>query len=239
MDIKKHLTVKISRGDTPDAEATYLVPWRDNQTVLDVVTEIQQRIDPSLAYRFSCRVGVCGSCAMMVNGAPRWACRTHVSRVEEQGTLRLAPLRNLPRVKDLVVDMREFFDKWQAAGGHFRASATRADAPARVDPQSEPRQRASEAIECINCAICYAACDIVAWDKNYLGPAALNRAWTQLNDERHADRNHVKKRVGSAGGVSACHTEGNCMQCCPIGLSPTRSIAGLKKVTLFQWFLKE
>ena len=87
------------------AFARYFVPQAESQTVLDVVTYIQREIDPTLAYRFSCRVGMCGSCAMMVNGEPRWTCRTHVARVEDNGTLEIAPLRNLPVIADLVTDM--------------------------------------------------------------------------------------------------------------------------------------
>lgn len=234
----KILRVKIARGESGNKHAVYSVPRRDNQTVLDVVTEIQQQQDPSLSYRFSCRVGVCGSCAMMVNGTPRWACRTHVSRVADNGELVLEPLRNLPPIKDLVVDMREFFTKWRQAGGEFSASRSRREDPARIDPQGARRRLAGEAIECINCGICYAACDVVAWDKRYLGPAALNRAWTLVNDERHEAAADVQARVTAAGGVGACHMQGNCMACCPIGLSPTRSIAGLKRVSLWQWFRK-
>ncbi|MEC5341244.1 2Fe-2S iron-sulfur cluster-binding protein [Brenneria populi] len=160
------LRVKIARGEPGIKYAVYSVPRRDNQTVLDVVTEIQQRQDPTLSYRFSCRVGVCGSCALMVNGRPRWACRTHVGRVaDDKGELVLEPLRNLPPVKDLVVDMREFFIKWRQAGGEFSAGRGRQREPARIDPLDARRRLASEAIECINCGICYAACDAVAWDE--------------------------------------------------------------------------
>src|SRR5262249_55102705 len=94
---QRTLTVRISRGTGDGEFATYEVPWRENQTVLDVVTEVQRRIDPTLSYRFACRVGVCGSCAMTVNGRPRWTCRTHVSRVEEDGVIVIEPLRNMPR----------------------------------------------------------------------------------------------------------------------------------------------
>ena len=117
------------------------MPWRDNQTVLDVVTEVQRTLEPGLSYRYACRVGVCGSCAMTVNGKPRWTCRTHVSRVEEDGVIVIEPLRNMPRIKDLVVDMREFFQKWKRAGNTFVGTATRHDPPAMVSPQSKKRKQ--------------------------------------------------------------------------------------------------
>ncbi|OZI31036.1 succinate dehydrogenase/fumarate reductase iron-sulfur subunit [Bordetella genomosp. 10] len=230
------LTVRIWRGAEEGGFATYQVPWRENQTVLDVVTEIQRRIEPDLSYRFSCRVGVCGSCAMTVNGKPRWTCRSHVSNVQQGGVIELEPLRNMPRIKDLVVDMTEFFDKWQKAGGRFVGTATREDPPARVDPASRKRKLADAAIECINCGVCYAACDVVGWDKNYLGPAALNRAWTLVNDERHGDIRGVIKQATAQGGCNACHTQGSCMTHCPVSLSPTGSIAGLKKRALLEFF---
>ena len=228
------LTVRILRGDTTGEYVTYSVPARENQTVLDVVSEIQRRLEPTLAYRFSCRVGVCGSCAMTVNGKPRWTCRTHVSRVAKDGVIVIEPMRNMPRVKDLVVDMTEFFRKWDKAVGRFIGTATRADPPARVDPASRKRKQADAAIECINCGVCYAACDVVEWDKNYLGPAALNRAWTQVNDERHANIAEVIRKATEDGGCNSCHTQGSCMTHCPVSLSPTGSIAGLKRRAMLQ-----
>ena len=99
------MDVSIWRGGDDGEYQTYQVPRLESQTVLDVVTYIQRELDPSLSYRFACRVGVCGSCAMTVNGKARWTCRTHVSKVAEGGQLTLDPLNSMPRVKDLVVDM--------------------------------------------------------------------------------------------------------------------------------------
>src|SRR4030095_6502815 len=106
------------------AFVAYDVPRMPAQTVLDVVTHIQRRLDPTLSYRFACRVGMCGSCAMTVNGRARWACRTHVSVGAEGDRLEIGPLHNLPVVKDLVTDMAPFFDKWAAAKGQFAGKAT-------------------------------------------------------------------------------------------------------------------
>ncbi len=103
------IPVRVWRGGDAGAFQTFDVALRDNQTVLDIVTDIQRRQDPTLSYRFACRVGVCGSCAMTVNGVPRWTCRTHVAKVAAEGVLTLEPLRNLPRLKDLAVDMTPFF----------------------------------------------------------------------------------------------------------------------------------
>ena len=229
------LEVNIWRGAEDGRFQRYRVPQRENQTVLDVVTWVQRHLEPALAYRFACRVGMCGSCAMTVNGRPRWTCRTHVSKVARRGALTIAPLRSLPMIKDLVADMSVFFEKWQTAGGRHRPTASRRDPPAAVPPESAARRAADAGIECINCAVCYAACDVVAWRPDYLGPAALNRAWTLVNDARHGDPQAVLAAVSAAGGCHACHTHGSCAEHCPVGLNPTLAIAGLKRATLPKW----
>ena len=205
------------------------MPREANQTVLDVVTYIQRALDPTLAYRFACRVGMCGSCAMMVNGVPRWTCRTHVDKVAGSGMLELAPLRNLPVIRDLVADMREFFDKWARAKGEFRGRSTREDDFAKVRPDSAPRLQADAGIECIGCGVCYAACDVVKWNPDYLGPAALNRAWTLINDVRGKENLERLRAVAGDAGCHACHSHVSCTERCPKHISPTAAIAGLKR----------
>jgi len=205
------------------------VPREPSQTVLDVVTYIQRRLDPSLAYRYACRVGMCGSCAMMVNDVPRWTCRTHVDRVIKEDCLTVGPLRNFPVIRDLVVDMREFFDKWGRAKGEFSGGQTRNEDVARVEPQSEQRQQADAGIECIGCGVCYAACDVVKWNADYLGPAALNRAWTLVNDVRDNKGLERLRAVAGDAGCHACHNHVSCTERCPKRLSPTAAIAGLKR----------
>jgi fumarate reductase iron-sulfur subunit len=208
------------------------VPRLESQTVLDVVTHIQRALDPTLSYRFACRVGMCGSCAMTVNGKARWTCRTHVSAVERNGALEIAPLRNLPVVKDLVTDMTPFFDKWARAKGEFRGAATRRDDFARVAPNSPERERVDAGIECIGCGVCYSSCDVVEWLPDYLGPAALNRAWTLMNDVRDVAHAQRLARVAGDAGCHACHTQMSCTERCPKHISPTAGIAGLKRMAL-------
>ena len=225
------LEVKVWRGGAGGAYRGYRVPRYDAQTVLDVVTHVQRRLDPTLAYRFACRVGMCGSCAMTVNGKPRWTCRTHVAKVVRGDRLEIGPLANLPVVRDLVTDMSGFFDKWARAKGQFRPTSTRGDGFARVEPGSAARRAADAAIECIGCAVCYAACDVVAWNSDYLGPAALNRAWTLVNDARDGGRRERLAAVAGDAGCHACHTHETCSERCPKQLAPTASIAGLKRET--------
>jgi fumarate reductase iron-sulfur subunit len=225
------LTVRVWRGTERGAFATYEVPRNASQTVLDVVTYIQRRLEPALAYRFACRVGMCGSCAMMVNGIPRWTCRTHVANVAESGTLEIAPLARLPVIRDLVTDMRGFFDKWTRARGQFSGDRTRNDDFARVSPGSPERTAADAGIECIGCGVCYAACDVVGWRPDYLGPAALNRAWTLANDSRDVAQHERLEAVAGDAGCHACHTQGSCTERCPKHIAPTAGIAGLKRAT--------
>ena len=226
------LQVNVWRGGESGHFQEFAVPRLESQTVLDVVTHIQRRLDPTLSYRFACRVGMCGSCAMTVNGKARWTCRTHVSTVTEDDRLEIGPLHNLPVVKDLVADMTPFFDKWARAQGQFRGTRTRKDAFEPVRPDSPERRQVDEAIECIGCGVCYSACDVVAWNPDYLGPAALNRAWTLANDVRDVAQRERLAAVAGDAGCHACHTQMSCTERCPKRLSPTKSIAGLKRLVL-------
>jgi fumarate reductase iron-sulfur subunit len=229
---KDFLEVEVWRGDATGGRLViYQVPRQPSQTILDVVTWIQREAEPGLSYRFSCRVGMCGSCAMMVNGIPRWTCRTHVEKVVQNNRLTIEPMRNMPVIKDLACNMDEFFDKWKSAEGQFRGRKSRQDAVEPLLPESPKRLAASAAIECINCAICYASCDVVSWNPAYLGPAALNRAWSLVNDERDTAQQSRLQAIASDAGCHNCHSHQNCTTYCPNELNPTASIAGLKRLT--------
>src|SRR5512138_3349879 len=113
----------------------YRVAAAADTTVLDALVDVQRGQDPTLAFRYACRVGMCGSCAMVVNGRPRWTCRTRVSEVvDAKGRLRLEPLRNFTIVKDLTVEMTQFFDKWKTAQGYFEPGPAPATDFAVVPP---------------------------------------------------------------------------------------------------------
>jgi fumarate reductase iron-sulfur subunit len=223
------LKVSVWRGGAEGRYQEFEVPRQPSQTVLDVVTYIQRALDATLAYRYACRVGMCGSCAMTVNGVSRWTCRTHVNRVVRNDRLEIGPLKNLPVIRDLVTDMREFFDKWERAKGQFAPTATKRDDFARIAPGSADRIAADAGIECIGCGVCYSACDVVAWNPDYLGPAALNRAWTLVKDERDGAKLERLRAVAGDAGCHSCHTHMSCTERCPMHLSPTAGIAGLKR----------
>lgn len=227
------LEVSIWRGGADGATVAYQVPRRPNQTILDVVTWVQRHAAPDLAYRFACRVGMCGSCAMMVNGVPRWTCRTRVEAVAPDGRLDIRPLRNVPMVKDLVTDMEGFFDRWAEVGGAFRPSQPDAEEFAAIPPADRNRRAADQAVECIGCGICFAACDTVADNPDYLGPAALNRVWVAVNDSRDGDRVDHLRDASSDGGAHRCHSQGSCTRFCPVGLDPRRALSGLKRALIW------
>jgi fumarate reductase iron-sulfur subunit len=234
------LEVSVWRGGEDGEYQTFQVPAQENQTILDVVSWIQQYADPTLTYRFACRVGMCGSCAMMVNGKPRWTCRTHVKKATEGAEkIEIAPLRNLPVIKDLAADMDPFFDKWVQAGAVHHPTRSRDDAIEAITPDEPGRVEAAKAIECINCSVCYAGCDTVANNPDYLGPAALQRAWTLYNDAKDADRQAILDNVSGAGGCHNCHTQGSCTMYCPNELDPLSAIAGLKRATAKNFFKRK
>ncbi|MDQ3189627.1 MAG: 2Fe-2S iron-sulfur cluster-binding protein [Pseudomonadota bacterium] len=229
------LQVSVWRGTKEGRYVDYEVPRQTSQTVLDVVTYIQRKLDSTLAYRYACRVGMCGSCAMTVNGVARWTCRTHVGALigeQQDAALQIAPLANLPVIRDLATDMREFFDKWTRAKGFYAGTRTRHDDFAAVQPQSPQAQALQAGIECIGCGVCYASCDVVGWRPEYLGPAALNRAWTLLNDVRDGTHSERLRAVSGDAGCHSCHTHISCTERCPKHISPTASIAGLKRASV-------
>jgi fumarate reductase iron-sulfur subunit len=228
--VNASLRVRVWRGTAEGSFQSFAVPRHASQTVLDVVTHIQRALDSTLAYRFACRVGMCGSCAMTVNGVARWNCRTHVDKaIKNKNEITIEPLRNLPVLRDLVTDMREFFEKWARARGKFEGKATRHEDFARVSPISENRKLAEAGIECIGCAVCYSSCDVVSQNPEYLGPAALNRAWTLVKDDRDTAGVGRLRAVAGDAGCHSCHTHMSCTERCPKQISPTAAIAGLKR----------
>jgi fumarate reductase iron-sulfur subunit len=149
--------------------------------------------------------------------------------VRNGNEIAIAPLKNLPVIRDLVADMREFFDKWARAKGRFEGAKTRKDKFAPISPASESRRQIDAAIECIGCAVCYSSCDVVSRNPDYLGPAALNRAWTLTRDERDVATAERLRAVAGDAGCHACHTHMSCTERCPKKISPTAGIAGLKR----------
>ncbi len=223
--------VRIRRGgaaDDPDARVdVFEVETGPRMTVLDALVAIQSGQDATLSFRYSCRVGMCGTCAIKVNGRPAWACRTRLDGLGDEVTLE--PLPNFPTLSDLAVDMSPFFEKMKKARGWLEPTSVAAKAPALIPPTVRERKRIEPHIECITCGICYASCSIVGHDSDYLGPAALNRAYTLVNDSRDALGLERLLEVCTEDGAWRCHSQYNCTESCPKGISPTGAIKGLKR----------
>ena len=225
------LDVRVWRGTAEGSFRSYPVPRQDSQTVLDVVTYIQRRLEPSLSYRFSCRVG---HVRLLRHDGQRHRPldlpHPRVQGAGRTGGSRSRRSSNLPVIKDLATDMREFFDKWARAKGQFRARRRRTTRSRGSKPASPERLAANAGIECIGCGVCYASCDVVSWRPDFLGPAALNRAWTLANDVRDVAQGERLAAVAGDAGCHACHSHGSCTERCPKQIEPTAGIAGLKRL---------
>ena len=216
-----------SRGERERWQA-FEVEAGPDTTVLDALVEIQRRRDPSLAFRYACRVGMCGSCAMVVNGRERWACRTRLAALGD-GDVTVRPLYHFPLLRDLVVDMAPFTTKQRAVGAAL-VPAPDAEPYALIPAGSAERREIDPAIECIGCGMCVSACTMVGHNERFPGPAALNRAFTLARDSRDAGGAARWRVLLSDDALARCHGQGNCTEVCPMGLAPTTSIIRLRQM---------
>jgi fumarate reductase iron-sulfur subunit len=220
------LTVFRYRPGERERMQRYQVDAGSDTTVLDALVAVQREQDPTLAFRYACRVGMCGSCAMVVNGRERWACRTRLAALPE-GAVSIRPLYHFPLLRDLVVDMTPFADKLRSVGAALTPAAD-AEPYALIPAGSAERRDIDPAIECIGCGMCVSACTMVAHNERFPGPAALNRAWTVTRDSRDAGGPARWEVLLSDDGLTRCHGQGNCTEVCPMGLAPTTSIIRLR-----------
>ncbi len=195
--------------------------------VVDALFAIQAELDSTLAFRVACRAGMCGSCALRVDGRERLACQTPLALVGD--TVRLEPLRHLPVLKDLVADLSPFFDKYGQVHPEFRPAAHRQAAVTAAE-----RALIERAVNCISCGACYSACDVVGLNAAFLGPAALARAWALVGDRREGDRPARLRRVAEEDGIWRCHDIGVCTTVCPKAVAPTLAIQALRRQALWK-----
>ena len=205
----------------------YAIPFQEGMTVLDALVDAQRRLDPTLAFRYACRVGMCGSCAMVIDGRERWACRTLLSKLGS-GPVTVRPLYHFPLIRDLVVDMAPFKEKMVAVAAAFVPDEGPA-VFAQVGGDSRERRRIDGAIECIGCGMCVSACTMVAHDPRFAGPAAFNRVFTLEEDSRDAGQGERQARLLEEDALVRCHGQGNCTEVCPMKISPTDSILALRR----------
>jgi succinate dehydrogenase / fumarate reductase iron-sulfur subunit len=218
-----------SKGEPPRYDLFEITPW-DKMSVLDALSAIQAEQDPTLSFRCSCRAGMCGTCAMMVNGVPRWTCRTSLASLRAS-TVTVEPLRYFPVVKDLVVDMSPFFEKYRLIVPHV-AGEVEESRPVIIRPTEPGRAKIADYLECIGCGCCYAACGLPALDSEYLGPHALNRAYTLIHDRRDAMRDERLEIVDGEHGCWRCHAQASCLDVCPKEISTSDAIQDLKRRVL-------
>ena len=210
----------------------YAVPAGADTTLLDALVEIQRTADPTLAFRYACRVGMCGSCAVVVDGRERWACRTRLGSLgAARRRIAVRPLYHFPVLRDLVVDLAPFEGKLRAVAGALRPNA---DAPpyALLSRESSERRQIDPAIECIGCGMCVSACTLVGSNPRFPGPAALNRAFTLTRDHRDTAAAERWGVLLGDDGLARCHGHGNCTEVCPMGIAPTDSINRLRRVAV-------
>jgi succinate dehydrogenase/fumarate reductase iron-sulfur protein len=232
-------TVSVQRF-TPETDEkphfeTHAVEVGDRASVLDALFALQRGPAPDLAFRFSCRVGMCGSCAMVVNGREQLACSTLVRDVGT--TLKIQPLRNLPVTRDLAVNLAPFFGAYQKTLPHFTPRADlNPDDFHLLPPDSREGRALNHQPQCIDCGACYSSCTMVTLHPRYAGPMALHRALTLAVDPRDGRREERLAVVSGEDGAFGCHTLGNCRDVCPRGISPTYSIQRLKRLAVFEQF---
>lgn len=201
-------------------------------TILDVLFKIQKTQDASIAFRYACRVSMCGSCGMVINGREGLACKTIVGDIRAK-EITLRPMNHFPIVKDLVVDMEPFFENYKQALPYF----DRADddkEPAVIRPDSKERNVIGLSTECIACGCCVSSCTMMYHHPEYLGPAALNRAFTLLADSR--DRLYDQRLSRIMPSCYNCRLEFNCTDVCPKEISPTRAIKYIQRCALKEPF---
>ncbi len=222
----------------------YKVQTTKGMTILDALFQIQDRMDPSLAFRYSCRGAVCGSCAVLTNKQPGLACRIQVDAVKSldmklkpfgaltqvpigwnpKAEILVEPLPNLPLLKDLIVDMRPFFtalEEMKLWTDPEEDNKARNQIPA-------DRKRIERYVDCILCAVCYGSCPVNAKNENYVGPAALAKAWRFHEDSRIRETARYMDSAREPNGAQLCDLIMNCVKACPKGVAPGGAIRRIK-----------
>ena len=197
--------------------------------VLDALIKIKNEMDPTLTFRRSCREGVCGSCAMNIDGVNTLACTMYNDDVK--GDVKIYPLPHMPVVKDLVPDLNQVYAQYAAIEPWLKSETA---PPERERPQS-PQERAKldGLWECILCFCCSTACPSYWWNgERYLGPAILLQAYRWIADSRDEAKGERLDQLEDPFRLYRCHTIMNCTKTCPKGLNPAKAIAEIKKLMI-------
>jgi fumarate reductase iron-sulfur subunit len=230
-------TFVVTRFDPDKDQApktqSYEVPCRPDWKILDALNYIKDEIDPTLSHRWSCRMAVCGSCGMNVNGAPKLTCKT--SLAEYGDTVEVAPLANFPIIRDLVIEMDGFMEKFKAVKPWVIVAKEKAAEEGTYRQSPEQLAAFKQFSMCINCMLCYAACPVVAKEPDFLGPAAIalgHRYNMDSRDEGAAERNAIFRGEGT---VFSCSYANECSEVCPKHVDPAAAINQSKLLAVIDW----
>jgi fumarate reductase iron-sulfur subunit len=228
------MTLRVTRYRPERGPDSYLdefdVPYREDMVVLDALNHIKDDIDGSLTYRWSCRMGVCGSCGMMVNGMPRLTCSTYLREFHPEPVV-IEPLESFPVIRDLVVDMTDFLEKLREVKPWVIREREDAVEEGEYLQTPEEVDRYKQFSMCINCMLCYSACPVYAQDPEFLGPAAIALASRYNLDSRDQGRSERDEVLGVDTGIWDCTFVGECSVVCPKDVDPAAAIQRTKVST--------
>jgi len=215
---------------------SYEVPVYKEWVVLDALNYIKDKVDGSLTYRWSCRMGICGSCGMMVNGEPELTCATFLSAYARNGNkVRVEPLRYFPVVRDLVTELSDFLVKLK----NVRPWLIRKDEPPLTEGEflqtPEQLDKYKQFSMCINCTLCYAACPVVGLDPGFVGPAAIALAQRYNMDSRDQGADARMAVLAHPEGIWGCTFVGECTRVCPKHVDPAGAIQQPKLAAALDW----
>ena len=204
------------------------VPLRKDWVVLDALNYIKDQVDGSLTFRWSCRMGICGSCGMMINGEPKLSCATFLSSYASVGVIRVQPLRYFPVIRDLVVDITDFLSKLQSVKPWLISKEQTQTFDREYLQTPEQLDRYKQFSMCINCMLCYAACPVYGLDPVFIGPAAIALAQRYNMDSRDCGSQERMDVLAQHEGIWGCTFVGDCTKACPKHVDPAGAIQQYK-----------
>jgi fumarate reductase iron-sulfur subunit len=213
---------------------TYEVPFTDDMSVLQGLQHVKDHLDGSLTFRWSCRMAICGSCGMMVNGEPKLSCETFL-RDLYPGPVRVEALNHFPIVRDLVIDQSDFLRKLESVKPYLISGKEQEGTFLQTPRQMEDYYQYSK---CINCLLCYAACPQYGLNDKFTGPAALALLHRYNADSRDAGKAERMELLNAEDGVWGCTLVGYCSEVCPKEVDPARAINQNKINSTKDYFLR-